>query len=224
MYQGETFAAQNFDLRNILKKGSKIATKFINSSEWINNTITEVGTHSFQIHLKIAYVINNVILGSIMTFKYFYENTEYVINGVVEEIDLYNSLIKINVYSIEEFSNQRNEPRFNISLCAYIMDNTNLQKPQYALIKNISRSGILFETKAILAEQNHYQLNIFLSRQRIISITCKILDKRSMLSINIYHAVIDSINENSIQLFEELISILEQYDEELLYSFLNLQK
>jgi len=48
----------SIDLRDFLKEGNKIRTKFLSGSEWIINTITLVGIDTFEINLKVSSIIS----------------------------------------------------------------------------------------------------------------------------------------------------------------------
>ncbi len=218
--QDTTMETVKIDLREFLKEGNKIRTKFITGSEWITNTITLVEEDTFEMHLKVAYAVNNISKGDAMTFKYTYDKYEYVLSGTVDEINLYENLITINIYNIRQFSNKRKDTRFDVSLCSYIIHDY-MQKPTYALIQNISKGGISLETKADLSVGCTFGLNLFLSKDKIISLVGKILRKKTNPSSFIYDAQVDSINRNSIALFEELFSVLEKFDDELLYNYIN---
>lgn len=218
--QDTSMETVKIDLREFLKEGNKIRTKFITGSEWIINTITLVEEDTFEMHLKVAYVVNNISKGDAMTFKYTYDKYEYVMNGTVDEINLYENLITINIYNIQQFSNKRKDMRFDVSLCSYIIYDY-MQKPTYALIQNISKGGISLETKADLSVGSTFGLNLFLSKDKIISLVGKILRKKTNPSNFIYDAQVDSINRNSIALFEELFSVLEKFDDELLYNYIS---
>ena len=210
----------SIDLRDFLKEGNKIRTKFLSGSEWIINTITLVGIDIFEINLKVSYVVNNISKGDAMTFKYSYENLEYVMNGTVDEIDLYENLITISIYSIQQFKNKRKDTRFDVALCSYIIHDYN-EKPTYALIQNISKGGISLETKADLNVGSTYGLNMFLSKDKIISLVGKVLRKKSNPHNLIYDTQIISVNRNSLELYEELFSVLEKFDDGLFYDYIN---
>ena len=211
----------NIDLREFLKEDNKISTRFITGSEWINNKITFVGSDTFEMHLKVSYVMNNISKGDAMAFKYTYENYEYVMSGTVEEINLYENLITISIYNIQQFTNKRKDARFDISLCGYVVFDY-MQKPIYALIQNISRGGISIQTKADLNVGTTCGLNLFLSKDKIVSLVCKVLRKKSNPSNFAYDTQVESINRNSTELYDKLFSILEKYDDELFYNFINL--
>lgn len=209
----------NADLREFLKEGNRIRTKFVTGSEWINNTITFVGPDMFEMHLKVSYVMNNISKGDALTFKYGYENLEYVMDGVVEEINLYENLITIRVYNIQKFTNRRKDIRFDVSLCSYVVyDYT--QKPTYALIQNLSKGGLSLETKSDLDIGATCGVNIFLSKEKIIFLVCKVLRKKSNENNSVYDTQITSINRKSQDLFDQLLHILGKYDDELFFNYI----
>ncbi len=209
----------NFDLREFLKIGNKISTRFITGSEWVTNILTDVRLDTFEIHLKVNYVVNNISKGDAMAFKYSYDNVEYVLKGTVEDINLYENLVTVYVDSVEHHLNRRQEPRFDVSFCGYVLQ-SDIQKPVYALVKNISRTGISLECKTDMDEDSVFKLDIFLSRDKIISMKCKALRKSAAQGTYLYDAAIESLDKNSSGIFEKLFSILLEYDDEVLFNYI----
>ncbi len=218
-FHESTNTISSFDLREFLKVGNKIRTRFITGSEWITNILTDVRLDTFEIHLKVNYVVNNISKGDAMAFKYSYDNVEYVMKGTVEDINLYENLVTVYVESIEQHSNRRQEPRFDVSFCGYVLQN-GIQKPSYALVKNISRTGVSLECKTDMCQDSVFRLDIFLSKDNIISMSCKILRKSAAQSNYQYDAAIEILGKNSSSLFEKLFSVLQEYDDEALFNYI----
>lgn len=207
------------DLREFLKEGCKICSKSLTGSKWITNIILELNKETFQIKLKISYVINNISKGDAMIFKYNCEGFEYVLNGTIDDISLYDSIISVHIYNIQKHSNKRKDERYNVSLCSYVIQNYN-EKPIYALICNISKGGASFESKTDLVVGATVGLNIFVSKDNIISVMGKILRKNATSNSFAYDMEFLSFKPESLKLFEELIEVLEKNDDDLFYNYI----
>ena len=206
-------------LSEFLKEGNKIRTKFSNGSEWITNTILQIYKDTFEMNLKVSYVINNISRGNTMSFKYNYDSFEYVLNGTVDEINLYENIISIHIKSKQKYSNRRKDIRYDVSLCSYVIHNYN-EKPIYALLQNISKGGSSFESKADLTVGETIGLNIFVSKDNIISVMGKILRKNATPNNFAYDIQFITFKPESIKLFDELLSVLEKFDDELFYNYI----
>ena len=207
------------ELREFLKEGNKIRTKFLTGSEWITNTILQIYKDTFEMNLKVSYVINNIARGNAMTFKYNYESFEYVLNGTVAEISLYENIISIHIHSKQKYNNRRKDIRYDVSLCSYVIHNYN-EKPIYALLQNISKGGASFESKADLIVGEPIGLNIFVSKNNIISVMGKILRKNATPNNFAYDINFITFKTESTKLFDKLLAVLEKYDDELFYNYI----
>ncbi|MGE5473174.1 MAG: PilZ domain-containing protein [Ignavibacteriales bacterium] len=215
-----SFEDVTISLRDFLKEGNKIRTRFIADTEWTQNTLYAVEIDTFEIAIKVTYLVNNISNDDVLEFKYFYEDYEYLMRGTVEDIDINFGTITIRVYSIKRVKNRRTYPRFDVSLCCYAIPDVRT-KHYYAITNNISRGGISFKTKADIEIGQVIGLNIYLSKDRIISMAIKILRKKALSSSFIYDAEIANINRKSEGYFNELLSVLEQYDDEMYFNYIN---
>ncbi|MGE5329844.1 MAG: PilZ domain-containing protein [Deltaproteobacteria bacterium] len=215
-----SFEEINLNLRDFLKEGNKIKTKFVTHSDWTQNTIFSVETDTFEIGIKVAYIVNNISNDDVLEFKYIFEDFEYLLRGTVEEINLNFGTIVIRIYSIQRIKNRRLHTRFDVSLCCYVIPEAG-EKHYYGVTQNISQGGISLQTKAVMEIGHVFGLNIYLSKDRIISFAVKILRKKASGSDFIYDTTIESINRKSEAYFKELCEVLEKFDDELYFKYIN---
>jgi len=207
------------ELRDFLKVGNKISVRLANGNDWSSNTIINLNKDSFDIPLKVFYVLSKISIGDAMVFNYVIDTYEYVLNGSVEEINLYENVISISIHSVKKYNNKRKDPRFFVALGGYVIKDYN-EKPIYSLLKNISRGGVSFESKCDLTLGSVVGLNIFISRDRIISAMLRILRKEAITNTFLYDAKFEGFNKDSKRSFDELLSVLEKYDDELFYNYI----
>jgi len=220
--QNSDYSFENvfLNLQDFLREGNKIKTKFVTNTEWIQNTICSVETDTFEIGIKVSYIVNNISNDDVLEFKYFFEEYEYLIRGTVEEINLNFGTIVIRVYSIQRVKNRRIHTRFGVALCCYVIPDA-MKKHCYAVTQNISKGGVSLQTKANMDIGHVFALNIYISKDRIISLAVKILRKKASGSDFIYDTNIETINRKSEAYFKELFEVLEKYDDELYYKYIN---
>lgn len=215
-----SFEDATLNLGDFLKEGNKIKSRFVTDTEWTQNTIFSVEIDTFDIGIKVAYIVKNISDDDVLEFKYFYDDFEYLLRGTVEEINVNFGTITVRIYSIKRIKNRRTHPRFDVTICCYAIPDIR-QKHTYAITNNISKGGISLQTKADMDIGQILGLNLYLSKDRIISMAVKILRKKASNSNFIYDTKIESINRKSESYFNELISILEQYDDELYFKYIN---
>jgi phosphopantetheine adenylyltransferase len=109
--------------------------------------------------------------------------------------------------------------RYVLSLCSYITTSSS-EKPIYALIKNISHVGAAFESKANIELGDEVGLKIFLSKDKIITIIIKVLRKRPSQTNFMYDIQFINLTQHSNELFDELMSVLEKYDDDIFYNYI----
>lgn len=215
-----SFEELNISLNEFLKDGNNIKTKFITDSEWIQNTISNIEEDTFKIKVKISYVMNHIARNDVMEFKYQLDEYEYVLRGTIEEINIDSNTILVRIYNIKRIKNRRKDIRFDVNLCCYILLE-NAPKPFYSVVNNISRGGISVQAKADMDVGSSVMLNLYLAKDKIISLAVKILRKQAVEQNFIYDASIENIGRKSQELFDELFSVLETFDDDLFFEYIN---
>jgi len=159
----------------VLKEGMVVGTKLSSCNVWVQNIIYKVKKRSVTIALLTDYLQNVIMFGQPFSIKYTTENSEYIFEGEVSEINPdFPSSVTIDIANVTEIKNQRIFPRADVFLAANVrVEGT--EKEYFLVIHDISLVGLGFYCKDIL-EPDGKQIDIFLylPNQQTISAKGKI--------------------------------------------------
>lgn len=159
----------------VLKEGMVIGTKLSSCNVWVRNIIYKVKKRSVTVVFLSDYLQNIIMCGESFSIKYTTENSEYIFEGEVTQIDPdFPSSVTIDIVNVTELKNQRIFPRADVFLAANIkLEDTG--REYFSIIHDISLVGVAFYCKDILeADDKQIDIFIYLPNQQTISAKGKI--------------------------------------------------
>jgi hypothetical protein len=149
------------------------------------------------------------MVGDFISVRFSYSENEYVLDGQVTDIDIYNEYsISIFVNNINIYKNRRNHYRYYAKLGANLKVNQS-EKGTYSIVTNISLSGIGLISKADINVGSPILLDLFLSSKNIIPIKGSIVRKKALNYGYEYGIAISNISSEIQKKLETLLDRLE---------------
>lgn len=210
---------KNSIIPKVLKKGSKVKIKHYSTFEPTINSIKNIHGNFLVMELPQKFLENNILVGDSIVTIYLHDDVEYVLNGEVIDITLIHpQYITIKIENVEKFKNVRKQARYSVSLSANVK-NADTKQVYFAIVKNISLSGVSFTCNNEFEAGTDLFINIAVSKDVIISFYGRIVRARQLLSCFEYGMVqtdIDLLNQ------EELENYIQKLQEEEENMFANI--
>ena len=107
-----------------------------------------------DIGLEKDYIENIIMIGDTMRCKFTADAYEYTMLGWVSKIKLEPpQSITIKIHEVEKFLNNRKSNRYDVYLCAVIKNSKYDEKGVFAIVVNLSNTGVAFVVKEDLEKQ-----------------------------------------------------------------------
>jgi len=209
---------ENIDLNSIISSGALIRTKF-DKTEWISNVTYKVFDSIIQIELTQDYVNKLVMVGDTVKCKVSTSLTEYVLDGIVDNIEIEKSkTMSIRILNINKFENARQNNRYD----AYIISKITINREPaiFSVVTSLSTSGISVLSKSELPNNSDAFVEVFVDSGNTIRFYGNIV--RKSLTENGYEYGI-KFKQLDQQNEDMLVNVLSEYkskEEGLLKKFL----
>lgn len=137
-------------LRDFLTEGAIIRTKLCDSHSWSTNVVYAINDEYIEIDIGLEknYIDNFIMTGDTIKCKYATDHSEYTLIGWVTRIKSdFPQSITIRVHQIESFENNRDSYRYDVYLSATVKMGKDDKKGIFAIVTNISHTGVAFITR-----------------------------------------------------------------------------
>jgi len=159
-----------FDLRKFLSEGVVIRTKHSDFPSWVTNMIYKINAEYIEIDIGLEknYIDNLIMVGDTMKCKYTTNDTEYTLIGWVTRINMDPpQSITIRVHQLQSFENKRDSYRYDVYLSSVVKKTNKDKKGTFAILTNVSRTGVAFLVRDSLdklldIDENNFNSNIFI--------------------------------------------------------------
>lgn len=196
-------------VKDILKEHSNVYIRHLSLDEQFKCTLKSIEDNTLVIHSKKR--LNDVSLCDPIICKVQNNSDVFIISGEVIQLISPDS-VGIEIKTVEKSGNKRRHPRFEVSLNAVISKKETLYS-EYATVSNISMSGICLNSNVGLIMDKVYIVNLFLSKNDLVSFEGKIVrEKVEFGEINIHKyeygieiTLIDGLNKKKFQDYIETL-------------------
>ncbi|MGE5328600.1 MAG: PilZ domain-containing protein [Deltaproteobacteria bacterium] len=209
---------EKLDLNKIISAGALIRTKF-DKTEWISNVIYKIFNDIIQIELTQDYINKLIMQGNQVKCKVTTSETEYVIDGIVENIEIDDSrIISIKVLNINRFENARQNNRYDAYIISKIT--VNRETAIFSIVTSLSNSGISVLSKSELELNSDAFVELFIDSGNTIRFYGNII--RKLLTENGYEYGIKfkQLDQENQDMLVNVISEFKSKEEGLLKKFL----
>ena len=197
------------NLKYILKPGYAVYTRCFIDDEWLPNIIKETTDNLIKINLNDYYFKKGVMVGDFISVRFSYEESEYILEGEISDIDIYDTYtISIFINNVNIYINRRAHFRYYAKLGASLKSSLS-EKGVYSIVINISLSGLGIISKTNLNIGSNVFLDLFVSSKSIIPINGTIIRKRALNYGYEYGISITDISDDSHFKLKNLIESLE---------------
>lgn len=197
------------NLKYTLQSGSTVFTQCFPNDEWLPNVIKKVDENIIEMNLNDYYFRKGLMVGDFISVRFSYSEDEYVLDGQVTDIDIYNEYsITVFVNNINIYKNRRHQYRYYAKLGATLKVDMS-EKGTYSIVTNISLSGVGLVSKADINVGSPILLDLFLSSRNIIPIKGSIVRKKALNYGYEYGIAISSIDNGIQEKLKELLDKLE---------------
>jgi hypothetical protein len=198
------------NIKYILQSGYTIYTKCFIDDEWIPNIIKSTSDNILVINLNDYYFRKGVMVGDFISVRFSYEENEYVIEGEITDIDIYDTYtISIFINNINIYKNRRKHFRFYSKLGASLKTSPS-EKGVYSIVINISMSGCAIISKSNINVGSDVTVDLFLSSKNVTSITGTVIRKRALNYGYEYGIAISHLSSDSQSKLKQLVEKLEK--------------
>lgn len=198
------------NIKYFLQPGYTVYTKCFIDDEWIPNIIKESSDNILVVNLNDYYFKKGVMVGDYISVRFSYEDNEYVIDGEITDIDIYDTYtISIFINNINIYKNRRKHFRYYSKLGASLKTDPH-EKGVYSIVVNISVAGCAIISKSNINIGSTVNVDLFVSSKNITSITGVITRKRALNYGYEYGISITNISGNSESKLKELVEKLER--------------
>lgn len=196
-------------LKNIIQPGDTIYTRCSAYDEWVPNVINNIDDNTISINLTEYYFRKGVMVGDFISVRYSHSDKEYVLEGEITDIDIYNTYtITIFINNVNIYKERRKHFRFYAKLGASLKRFPS-EKGTYSIITNISLSGIALISKVNIGIGKYIYIDLFQSSKDIIQISGVIIRKKALNYGYEYGIAIKDIDSATQEKIEKLINKLE---------------
>lgn len=168
------------NLSSVIQSGDTIYTQCHSYDEWIPNVIVNTGDNLIKINLIDYYFKKGVMVGSFISVRYSFSEHEYVLEGEVTDIDVYDTYtISIFINNTTVYQNRRKHFRYYSRLGSNLKSSIN-DKGTYSILTNISYSGLAIISKAHHNIGDEVFIDLFQSSENIIPVSAQIVRKKAL--------------------------------------------
>ena len=197
------------NLKYILQSGYTVYTRCFIDDEWLPNTIKETTDNLIKINLNDYYFKKGVMVGDFISVRFSYEESEYILEGEISDIDIYDTYtISIFINNVNIYINRRTYFRFYAKLGASLKTNIS-EKGTYSIIVNLSLSGLALISKANINVGSNVFIDLFLSSKNLVPISGSVIRKKALNYGYEYGILIADISDTSEVKLKNLIEKLE---------------
>lgn len=196
-------------LKYVLQPGAVVYTKCFIDDEWLPNTIKEQKDNMVVLNLNDNFFKKGVMAGDYISIRFPYEENEYVLEGEIMDIDIYNNYsISIYINNMNIYKNRRKHFRYYAKLGSSLKTSQE-EKGIYSIIINISLSGIGLISKSNINLGSRIYLDLFLSSKNILPVEGTITRKKALNYGYEYGISIISIPSENQEKYKRLIDELD---------------
>lgn len=197
------------NLKYALQIGSTVFTQCFPNDEWVPNTIKNVDENVIEMNLNDYYFRKGLMVGDFISVRFSYSENEYILDGQVIDIDIYNEYsVTVFVNNINIYKNRRHHYRYYAKLGANLKIDSS-EKGTYSIVTNISFSGVGIISKANINVGASVLLDLFLSSKNIIPIKGSIVRKKALNYGYEYGIAISEIEGEIQERLKDLLDKLE---------------
>ena len=207
------------EINNILSAGSIIRTKHPNT-EWISNVVYRIYDNYIQIELTQDYINNLMLVGDKISLKFFGPETEFLLDGTIENIDIDKSrLITINVNKVNMFQNIRSYRRYDTYIISRIT--VNRKDQLFCIVTTVSSSGISVLSKLDFPLSSDAFVEVFVDSDNILRFEGEIVRKSVTENGYEFGIKFSNLDEENSSIVNNIISELKDKDNTLIKKYLS---
>ena len=193
-----------------LKKGSRIKLKHYSTFEPINNVIGNIEGNNIIMELPLKLLNNNILIGDSIVCIFMHEEVEHVLSGEVVRITIQHpQKMTVKIESVEKYKNIRVHNRYSVSLSANV-EEVNSKQVHFAVVKNISLSGVSFTCNVEFEENKDFVINIAMSKDIMLTFHGRGVRVRKVMNYYEYGVIQTSIDEFNMEVLEKYIETLQE--------------
>lgn len=196
-------------MKYILQPGSTVFTQCFPNDDWTPNTVKNVEGSIVIINLNDYYFRKGVMVGDSISIRCTFADIEYILEGEVSEIDIYDAYtISIFINNVNTYKNRRKHFRYYAKLGASLKSNQE-EKGTYSIITNISLTGLALISKANIELNNSIVVDLFISSKNILSLNGIVVRRKALNYGHEYGISFAEINNVTKEKLDKLIDKLE---------------
>jgi len=210
---------EKVDIKNIVSPGALIRTKF-DKTEWISNVVNTVSGSCIQVDLSQNYVNKLVMVGDAVKCKVSTPQTEYVLDGIVDNITIEDSnILSIKIENISKFDNTRRNDRYD----AYIISKITVNRDPavFSVVTSLSTSGISVVSKSELLNNSDAFVEVFVDSGNTIRFYGNIVRKTFTENGYEYGIKFKQLDQQNDNMIHSILENLKSKEDNLLKKFVN---
>ncbi|MCX7922670.1 MAG: PilZ domain-containing protein [Clostridia bacterium] len=206
------------DINNFFKKGTVVTVHHLKILDvQLPSVVQRADSANLYVVFTEAFLKNNVLKGDNVVCKIRDEKYEYLLSGVVSDIELsFPGLAKVAVTDIKKFNNARKSKRYgcNMPSHVYTSDST-----VYSIVKNMSATGVFAIFKEYVSKGTAVKLKVWesIGKDDFIEFKAEVIRIVPKYGYYEYGFRILEIDEKNSATYDRLLSQL-QHQEELYLS------
>lgn len=174
--------------------------------------IQKVEGRNIYFQIPESFLRNNVLKGDNLIIQIFQDESEYVLEGMISEFQMrYPWNVQVYVDKVSKYKNKRKSKRFFINTQANIYV-PSLDKNIYALIKNISDTGIgtIFRETMNAEELKYVLVSAAVSNNQILCFEAGLIRSHQKKGFNEYGFEITCIDDKNKEILGKFILTLQE--------------
>lgn len=209
---------KELNLQSIILKGSLVRTKF-EKTEWISNVVYEVSQNRIHINLAQEYINKLIMVGDPLKCKVSTPETEYVLDGVVDSIQIEDRTITIRIEKINKFENIRENNRYD----AYIISRITINRENtiFSVVTSLSNSGISVVSKSEIPSNSDTFVEVFIDSGNTIRFYGNMVRKTVTENGYEYGIKFKQLDQQNKNMLESILKDLKSREDSLLRKFLD---
>jgi len=210
---------EKFDLNNIISVGTLIRTKF-DKTEWISNVTYNISENCIQVELTQDYSNKLIMVGDSVKCKFSTSQTEYVLDGIVDKIEIETSrILSIKILNINKFENTRRNNRYDAYIISKIT--VNREPAVFSVVTSLSTSGISVVSKSELPGNSDAFVEVFVDSGNTIRFYGNVVRKTVTENGYEYGIKFKQLDQQNYDMLHSILEDLKSKEDNLLKKFVN---
>lgn len=210
--------AENQELK-IFTRGMILSIKHPLMNEASLSVIQKVESNNIYFRIPDGFLKNNVLKGDRVTIQIIHGDYEYVLEAMISEFEIqYPSIVAVMVDKVHKYKNNRLAKRYLVNFPTNIFL-TGQEKTIYAVIKNISESGIgaVFKEQISKEDLVNVRVSALIKKREVLTFKAQVVRVSPKPNFNECGMKIVGIDDYNKDLLDKVIYKLQE-DERLFIS------